>query len=86
MYYIFNFTNKGYVIVSADDGVPPVLAYSFEGNYSPDNQPPQFINWMEGYAKQIDQVISILIILFMIFIRHGSGFRRVILNISTTLL
>ena len=58
VYYIFNFTNKGYVIVSADDGVPPVLAYSFDGNYSPDNQPPQFINWMDGYAKQIDQVIQ----------------------------
>ena len=58
VYYIFNFTNKGFIIVSADDAVPPVLAYSFEGNYSSDNQPPQFINWMEGYAKQIDQSIQ----------------------------
>jgi hypothetical protein len=58
VYYIFNFSNKGFVIVSADDGVPPVLAYSFEGNYTEDNQPPQFINWMEGYAKQINQSIQ----------------------------
>jgi hypothetical protein len=58
VYYIFNFTNKGFIIVSADDAVPPVLAYSFEGNYSQENQPPQFINWMEGYAKQIDQSIQ----------------------------
>ncbi len=58
VYYIFNFTNKGFIIVSANDAVPPVLAYSFEGNYSTDNQPPQFINWMEGYAKQIDQSIQ----------------------------
>jgi hypothetical protein len=58
VYYIFNFSNNGYVIVSADDAVPPVLAYSFDGSFSRDNQPPQFINWMEGYAKQINQTIQ----------------------------
>ena len=57
VYYIFNFRNGGYVIVSADDAVPPVLGYSFEGKFSQENQPPQFINWMQGYAKQIDQSI-----------------------------
>lgn len=57
VFFIFNFTNNGYVIVSADDAVPPVLAYSFDGSFSQNNQPPQFINWMEGYAKQIDQTI-----------------------------
>jgi hypothetical protein len=58
VYYIFNFTNNGFIIVSADDAVPPVLGYSFEGKYSLDNQPLQFINWMEGYSKQIDQIIQ----------------------------
>ena len=58
VYYVFNFTQGGYVIVSADDAVPPVLSYSFDGNYSKENQPPQFINWMEGYAKQIDHSIQ----------------------------
>ncbi|MCX6245844.1 MAG: C10 family peptidase [Bacteroidetes bacterium] len=58
VYYIFNFSKGGYVIVSAIDDVPPVLTYSFEGGYSDDNQPPQFINWMEGYAKQIDRTIQ----------------------------
>ena len=58
VYYIFNFTQGGFVIVSADDAVPPVLAYSFEGSFTQENKPVQFINWMEGYAKQIDQSIS----------------------------
>ena len=58
VYYVFNFSNNGYVIVSADDAVPPVLAYSIDGSFSRENQPPQFINWMEGYAKQIDQSIQ----------------------------
>jgi hypothetical protein len=57
VYYVFNFTGNGYVIVSADDAVPPVLAYSFDGSITRDNPPPQFVNWMEGYAKQIDQTL-----------------------------
>lgn len=54
VYWVFNLEDTGYVIVSADDAVTPVLAYSFDGIYSEENQPPQFINWVEGYAKQID--------------------------------
>jgi len=37
--YIFNFENKGYVIVSAQDATYPVLGYSFEGNYQKGNSP-----------------------------------------------
>ncbi|MDP4281409.1 MAG: C10 family peptidase [Bacteroidota bacterium] len=54
VYYIFNFSGNGFVIVSADDQVRPVLGYSMEGTWSDDNFPPQFSSWMEGYAKQID--------------------------------
>jgi hypothetical protein len=54
VYYVFNIRNEGFVIVSADNSVLPVLGYSFTGGYSHENQPPQFTNWMEGYAKQID--------------------------------
>jgi hypothetical protein len=44
MYYIFNIaSNKGFVIVAADDRVFPVLAYSFFGNFNLDNQPPSVI-------------------------------------------
>ncbi len=57
VYYVFNFNTSGFVVVSGDDAVTPVLAYSTEGNYAEENQPPQFIAWMEGYAKQIDQSI-----------------------------
>ena len=55
VYYVFNLRHEGYVIVSADNIVTPVLGYSFTGTYSPENQPPQFVNWMEGYAKQINR-------------------------------
>ena len=53
VYYALNFPEGGFVIVSSDDAVTPILAYSFEGNYAEENHPPQFNSWMENYAKQI---------------------------------
>ena len=55
-YYVFAFTPKGWVIVSADDGVRPVIAYSTEGVYSPANHPAAFDTWMDG----VKQVITTL--------------------------
>jgi hypothetical protein len=53
-YYIFNVnTDNGFVIVSADDVVKPVLGYSGEGTYDRSNLPPAFQKWMEGYKEQI---------------------------------
>ena len=56
VYYIFNMEPSGYVVVSADDAVVPVLAYSFEGACSRDKAPSQFTAWMKQYEGQISQV------------------------------
>ncbi|MBN1199027.1 MAG: Spi family protease inhibitor, partial [Bacteroidales bacterium] len=53
LYYIFNLEPDGWIAVSADDAVPPILAYSFEGRYDETNQAPQFTAWMKQYADQI---------------------------------
>lgn len=53
VYYVFNTSNKGFVIVAADDIVHPVLGYSFESFYSTENQSPEFKYWMGIYQKQI---------------------------------
>jgi len=53
VYFIFSLENEGFVIVSAEDDVIPILAYSFEGIYSEENQAPQFTAWMGQYARQI---------------------------------
>jgi hypothetical protein len=53
LYYIFNVNTKGFVIVSGDDAVIPVLGYSFETDYSPDTEAPQFTAWMKQYSGQI---------------------------------
>ncbi|MFH1160589.1 MAG: C10 family peptidase [bacterium] len=53
VFYALNFDIGGWVVVSAEDAVTPVLAYSFAGSYTREDRPPQFTAWMEGYAKQI---------------------------------
>lgn len=52
-FYVFNTNNQGFVIVSGDDNVIPILAYSDEGMFDPDNIPPSTSKWLEGYKNQI---------------------------------
>ncbi len=52
VYYVFNI-NNGFVIVTANDALFPIIAYSFESNYSGDGFPSGFEFWMENYSKQI---------------------------------
>ncbi|MFZ1572659.1 MAG: C10 family peptidase, partial [Candidatus Kapaibacterium sp.] len=57
LYYVFSNKNgKGFVIVSADDATYPILGYSSDDNYSTSNQPPQFVDWMNNYSKQIESI------------------------------
>ena len=55
-YYVFNVnedTGGGFVIVSGDDAVKPVLGYSDNGSYDENNLPPNFAWWMDGIQQQI---------------------------------
>lgn len=53
-FFIFNNENgKGFVIISADDCVTPILAYSYDNNFITDNLPPNLKDWLDGYAEQI---------------------------------
>ena len=54
-FYVFNNTSgPGFIIISADDAVKPVLGYSFENNF-PEGRtlPPNLSAWLEGTAKGI---------------------------------
>lgn len=56
VYYIFNINdNKGFIIISADDEVYPILGYSKKGHYTEDisDKAPAFIDWMDFYKQQI---------------------------------
>ncbi|MHC1707154.1 MAG: C10 family peptidase [Bacteroidales bacterium] len=56
VYYGVNIHPAGFVIVSAEDEVVPVLGYSFEGEYSGENKPCNFSAWMEQHASAIEWI------------------------------
>ena len=52
--YIFNVRDEnGFVIVSADDRVTPLLGYSFEGKFRMEDQAPAFRWFLGGMIRQI---------------------------------
>lgn len=54
--YIFNVNGDGFVVVSAEDRVKPILAYSTEGTFSPDNIAPAFDFTIKGYTDEIQYI------------------------------
>ncbi|MFM9945813.1 MAG: C10 family peptidase [Bacteroidia bacterium] len=58
-FFVFNINqNNGFIIVSADDVVLPILAYSDEKGFEPNNIPEHVESWLEGYSSQIGFVID----------------------------
>ncbi|MCF8362067.1 MAG: thiol protease/hemagglutinin PrtT [Prolixibacteraceae bacterium] len=57
-YYIFNVNeNEGWIIVSANDAVTPILGYSLSGKYDNSIQaPPAYVTLMKYYERQIEYV------------------------------
>jgi hypothetical protein len=58
-FYVFGAENNdGFVIVSGDDRVTPVLGYSDTNGFDADNMPPNLKWWLGEYAKQIQFAID----------------------------
>lgn len=58
-YYVFNVNStQGFVIVSGDDIIAPILGYSNQGSFDPAKIPPHVAAWLKGYEDQIQYVIS----------------------------
>ena len=53
VFYIFNFENDGFIIISAEDVMPPVLGYSPDGACSNIGIDPNFDSFMQNYTSQI---------------------------------
>ncbi len=54
VYYIFNVDgNQGFVIVSADNSVKPILGYGFKGRFEMDNVPPGLQLLLNEYKAEI---------------------------------
>lgn len=56
VYYVVNFNPAGWIIVSGDDVVSPVLGYSANGNFSTSDMPDNCDNWMSLYGRHIINV------------------------------
>ena len=58
-FYILTKTDSiGFVIVSADDRVIPILGYSLEDTFNTSNMPPNLQEWLMGYEQQIQYTID----------------------------
>ena len=58
VYYIFNVSERAFVIISADERINPVLGYSFQTNFDQENI-PDGLKWLLGeYKVQIYDVVS----------------------------
>ncbi len=53
-FYVFNDrANGGYVVVSGDERMPDVLAYSYDGLIDANDMPCNMQAWLEEYAEQV---------------------------------
>jgi surface protein len=58
-YYVFNDkANCSYVVISGDERMPDVLAYSYDGLYDADSIPCNMKAWLEEYAAQASYLQS----------------------------
>lgn len=54
LYYVFNVAdNGGFVMVSADDLVKPIIGYNTTGQFKIQNAPPVIADWYAKYSRQI---------------------------------
>jgi len=54
-FYVVNFREGGWVMVSADDATIPVLAYSYDATYRlEDEKPGGFLFLIDGYKEEVD--------------------------------
>ena len=56
-FYIFNTTN-GFVIVSADDCETPIIGYSYEGRFDPNDVPMQMEEYLQDFVARIQYGIE----------------------------
>ena len=57
-YYVFALQPTGFVIVSADERVKPILGYSYTNNFVVEDMPINVISWLDNYKKQIKAVVD----------------------------
>src|SRR6056297_527107 len=57
-YYVFNFTEGGFVVVSGNDAAYPVLGFSETGQFDFDMANPSLQKFMEDYKREIRYIVE----------------------------
>ena len=57
-FYVINFGSDGFVIVSGDDRVQPILAFSDEGAFVTEDMPDHIRFFLDGYTEEIQYLID----------------------------
>ncbi|NVO19300.1 MAG: C10 family peptidase [Bacteroidetes bacterium] len=57
-YYVFNYDAGGFVVISADDAITPVLAESNTGYFNMNIDIPAVKYWFDNYDKDIAHIIA----------------------------
>lgn len=57
-YFVFNISQGGFVIVAANEAVPPVLGYSFQGRFLHNDLPPAVSHLLADYKEQVRLAIE----------------------------
>lgn len=57
-YRVFNAGAQGFVVVSGDDVLTPILAYSTEHTFGDGPLPINVTKWFESYKEQIEEVLA----------------------------
>ncbi len=55
-YYVFNNPSGGWVIISAEDRVTPIIGYSDTGSFETSGLPSNLKWWMDGVSESINKV------------------------------
>ncbi len=57
-FYVFSNKGKGFVIVSADDRMRPIIGYSAENSFNPDNINPNLNTFFQNYICSTEYVVD----------------------------
>ena len=52
-YYVFNVGETGFVIIAGDDHYRPIIGYSSEGVFNPDDMAPALADYLEGVRQGV---------------------------------
>lgn len=60
-YYIFNNTSGGWIIISGDDQISPIIAYNDKGSFEADKMNPTVAYWLSEVSRKISSVRNMTI-------------------------